>query len=99
MGRRRHALLPDDVFDRLTTLESLYAAWHRTRRGKRRSPAALAFELDADRWLCRQRRLLLAERWHPAPLEVRIIRDPKLRPIVVASFADRVVHQALHAMV
>lgn len=95
MSRRRHARLPDDTFERVVDLENLYDAWRRTRRGKRRSPAALAFELDADRHLVRIRKRLGGGAWRPAPLQVRVIRDPKIRPIVIARFADRVVHQAL----
>ena len=91
--------VPQGTFSRFVDRENLWAAYHRARRGKRDSPEVAAFEVDMEAHLVRLRDALTAGRYRPQPYRVRLIRDPKLRPIVIAAFADRVVHQALHHVV
>ena len=91
--------LPRTTFDSIATPLNVYRAYRRTRRGKRKSAAALAFEVHADRHVFRLARALSSEHWRPRPYRLRIIRDPKVRAIVIADFEDRVVHQAVHHVV
>ncbi|MEM7678313.1 MAG: hypothetical protein AAF449_20160, partial [Myxococcota bacterium] len=88
--------VPARAFDAMSELPALWAAWRRARKGKRRSLPAATFEIDAERHLVGLRRALQTGRYRPRPYQVRIIRDPKVRAIVLADFSDRVVHQALH---
>ena len=44
--------VPAGSFERLSALPALWAAYEATRRGKRRQPAMVRFELDADTRLC-----------------------------------------------
>ena len=89
--------VPSGSFERLSAAGALWSAWHRARRGKRRTVAAATFEVDAERQIFALHHALRDGRYRPSPLRIHIIRDPKVRPISICPFADRVVHQALHA--
>ena len=91
--------VPRGTFARIVDRETLWAAYRRARRGKRSSPEVAMFEVDLEYHLAGLRRSLTRGRYRPRPYRVRLIRDPKLRPIVLAAFSDRVVHQALHGVV
>jgi RNA-directed DNA polymerase len=56
------------------------------------------FRLDLERELFELREALCAGRWTPSRLRLLFIRDPKPRTISVLPFRDRVVHQALGAV-
>jgi hypothetical protein len=56
------------------------------------------FLLDLEGELCALRDDLLAGRWTPSRPRMLAIRDPKPRTISVLPFRDRVVHQALGAV-
>ncbi len=87
--------LPAGTFERLTSPQSLWAAWGAYARRKRRVPRVARFDLDADRHTFALHRALRAETWRPGSARVHIVRDPKPRPIVVVPIADGIVHQAL----
>lgn len=78
-------------------LAGLYAAFRRALRGHRGDPEAAVFLLELQPRLCALARSLAAGAWQPGPLRAFSIRDPKPRQVVVAHFADRVVHHALVA--
>ena len=63
--------------------------------GKARSPRIAAFHVDADRNVLRLHRALRAGTYRAGPLDVRLVRDPKLRLVAVADVHDCVVQQAL----
>ncbi len=72
-----------------------YAAWRRTRRGKRPSMNRLAFE---GHWLDRLLALktdLREGRWQPARTVSFVVDHPKTREIHAPDFADRIVHHLL----
>lgn len=79
----------------VATLDNLFEAARRARRGKGRRP-------DVEEWwqhraanLGRLRERLLSGDWYPAPYRTFEIREPKRRLISAAPFEDRVVHHAL----
>ena len=82
-------------YQRLSDLDALWRAWRLCRRGKRRTPAVAAFELDCDRHLLALHRDLLAQRYRPSPWRLHRIRDPKTRLIAAPAVRDRVLHHAL----
>jgi retron-type reverse transcriptase len=85
---------PDQVF----SLRALWAAAARAARGKRSRPGVARFRLDLEGELCTLREDLLAGRWMPSRAQILAVRDPKPRTISVLPFRDRVVHQALGAV-
>jgi hypothetical protein len=82
-------------YQRLSDKEALWCAWRLCRRGKRRTPAVAAFEIDCDRHLLALHRDLLAQRYRPSPWRLHPIRDPKTRLIAAPAVRDRVLHHAL----
>jgi hypothetical protein len=89
--------VPSGSFERLSSLESLWYAWLRCRRGKRRRPSMAAFDLDADNHLIRLYRALRGGAYRPSPYHLSLVRDPKLRLIAAPAISDRVLQNALLA--
>jgi hypothetical protein len=87
--------VPSGSYERLSELVSLWNAYLRCRRGKRRKPAMARFDLDADRTVCALHRELRGGRYVPGPYRLRVICDPKTRLIAAAPIRDRIIHQAL----
>jgi retron-type reverse transcriptase len=84
-----------DLYQELTSFQSLLAAFRRARRGKRGTAEEAAFYLELEPNLFRLSRELRAQTWVPDPYTYFSIRDPKPRTISVATFRDRVVHHSL----
>ncbi len=89
--------VPAGSFERLSSLEGLWAAWLRCRKGKRRQPRIAAFDLDADTHVCRLHRSLSSGAYWPRPYRMTVVQDPKTRLIAAPAIADRIVHNALLA--
>lgn len=87
------------MFDAIASFPALLAAARRAVRGKRERWDAAAFFGQLERELIRLTDQLQAGTWQPGPYRVIWVREPKLRQISIAPFADRVVHQAIHAVV
>ncbi|WP_428262360.1 hypothetical protein [Haliangium sp.] len=87
--------MPAGSFERLSSLDALWEAWYRYRRGKRRRPAVAWFDIDADVHLGRLHYLLRQGRYRPGPYRVQVIHDPKVRVVAAPAILDRVVHRAL----
>lgn len=88
------ALAPEAVF----SFPALWSAAARAARGKRHRPGVARFRLDLEAELLALRRELLSGDWRPGPQRRLVIHDPKPRVISVPPFRDRVVHQALAAV-
>lgn len=80
------------------SLGALYAAAMRAARGKRRRPPVARFLLELEPALCTLRQELITGIWRPGGPRLLSVCDPKPRTISVAPFQDRVVHQALAAV-
>lgn len=91
---RRHG----GLFDRITSASNLWRSWLAFRRGKRRRPSVLDFELAADRHILALRRELVAGSYRPGAYRRLLIREPKRRLIAAAPVRDRVVHHAVHGV-
>jgi retron-type reverse transcriptase len=85
---------PDEAF----SFRALWSAAHRAARGKRGRASVARFLLELEPELVALRDDLLAGRWQPSRARELRIRDPKPRIIAVLPFRDRVVHQALGAV-
>lgn len=77
------------------SFEKVWKAYLRCRRGKRRGPSALAFELDAERECLALAQELAARTWSPLPSACFVTELPKPREIFAAQFRDRIVHHLL----
>lgn len=95
MSRRRALAL----FDRIASFPALLAATQRAARGKRQRGDAAAFLFHLERNVLFLTDALQDGTWQPGCYRNVTIREPKLRHISIAPFADRVVHQAIHAVV
>jgi retron-type reverse transcriptase len=87
--------LTNHAFDSFSDPCTLFAAYKRCRQGRRRRNDLAEYELDAPQKILELSRSLQAESWHPGPARIRLIHDPKLRPILISPVEDRIVHQAL----
>ena len=81
----------------LFSLDNLYRAWRRCRRGKRRTLNALAFEADLEAHLLALRDELVGGTWRPRPPLAFLVERPKRREVFAADFRDRIVHHVLVA--
>lgn len=88
-------MTPDEAF----SMRALYEATRRAAREKRARPAVARFWLDLPTQLVTLRDALRAGRWQPATPKLFRVNDPKPRVISVLPFGDRVVHQALWAVI
>lgn len=88
-----------DLFDHIASFPALLAAAQRAVRGKRERGDAAGFFFRLERELIRLADALQAGTWQPGPYRAITVHEPKARHISIAPFADRVVHQAIHAAV
>jgi len=87
------------LFDSIASFPALLAAAQRAVRGKRERHDAAAFFFRLESHLLRLTDALQAGTWQPGAYREVAVREPKLRHISIAPFADRVLHQAVHAVV
>ena len=76
-------------------IEDLYEAYFACRRNKRRSAAAVEFELRYEDYLSELCRELNDGSYRPGPMRAFIVRNPVLREVFAPQFRDRVVHHYL----
>ncbi len=79
------------------SVENLFLAWRKFRRGKRSKKDVAEFELNLEDNIFRLHGELVAGTWKPDPYVEFYVQDPKLRKIHKASVRDRVLHQAMYA--
>lgn len=90
---------PADLFDQIASFPALLAASARAALGKRNRRDASAFLQGQERHLLALSDALRAGLWLPGSYRTVTLHEPKRRFISVAPFADRVVHQAVAAVV
>ena len=87
------------LIDGIASFAALLAAVKRAGRGKRERADAARFFFRLEHELIRLADALQAGTWRPGAYREVTVREPKPRHISIAPFADRVVHQAVHAVV
>lgn len=87
------------LFEKVISLENLFAAWREFQRGKRFKEDVLEFALAAEEHLIRLHRNLANGRYTHSPYRHFIVSDPKPRDIHKASVRDRVLHHAIHRVI
>ena len=84
-----------NLFDKIIDFENLLAAYDEARRGKRYTPEAMDFSVNAEEHLINIHEHLVWRSWQPGKPRVFTVKDPKRRDITAPPFADRIVHHAL----
>ena len=83
------------LWDRLVSFDNLWLAWRKARRGKARSAAVAAFELELETNLLVLQAELIQGLYRPGAYRLFTLYERKPRLIAAAPFADRVVHHAV----
>ncbi|HRW64719.1 MAG TPA: RNA-directed DNA polymerase [Candidatus Competibacter sp.] len=84
-----------DLWPQLIGFDNLWRAWRQARRGKSRSPGAVAFELALEPELLALQRELAEGSYQPGAYRLFTLYERKPRLIAAAPFRDRVVHHAV----
>jgi len=84
-----------ELFNQITSLENIVAAWEEFRSDKGKKADVQAFEFSLEQNLFSMHRDLLAKRYAHGPYTGFYIRDPKVRHIHKAMVRDRVLHHAV----
>ena len=83
------------MYEQIYSLENLYLAYLKARKGKTRKLYVLKFEKNLEKNLLKLSEELLSQTYKHRPLKTFILRDPKTRKISKSKFRDRVIHHAL----
>jgi RNA-directed DNA polymerase len=84
-----------NLWPQVVSFENLLGAASDAARGKRSRPDVAWFLFNLEPELLRLRRELENGEYHPSAYRTFQVREPKVRLISAAPFADRVVHHAL----
>jgi retron-type reverse transcriptase len=88
-----------NLYDSVFTLDSLYEAYLRARRGKRKALAVMRFEQDLGANLQQLCDELKDGSYQPSPYRHFVIREPKVRQISAPAFRDVVVQHAIYHVI
>ena len=88
-----------NLFDQTFTLEALFAAYQRARRGKRKTLSVLRFEQALGYNLQQLHDELHSGSYQPMPYRHFMITEPKPRQISAPAFRDVVVQHAIYATI
>lgn len=88
-----------NLHEKVCDYGTLFRAWERARRGKRLRGDVLAFSANVGENLLRLQDELASLAWQPGAYRSRVVYEPKQRTIHIAPFRDRIVHQALCAVI
>ncbi|OGD65180.1 hypothetical protein A2215_02530 [Candidatus Berkelbacteria bacterium RIFOXYA2_FULL_43_10] len=86
----------NNLFDKIISLENLFASWHEFKRDKRKRLEVLLFERNLEDNLFGLRFELKNGIYHHSQYTAFYITDPKLRLVHKAEVRDRIIHHALY---
>ncbi len=84
-----------NLYSKLCSYDNLELAFMKARKRKTLKNYVIEFESNLENNLKQLKYELQTTTYHPAPLTVFTIRDPKTRKISASHFKDRIVHHAL----
>ncbi len=87
-----------DIFDEMTSLKNLFAAWSEFRRGKRGRKDVQAFERHLEDHVLELHDDLVSSRYRHGSYHRFHVFDPKHRVIHKATVRDRLVHHAIYCV-
>ena len=85
----------ENLFEAIISVENLFSAWEKFRKGKRNRKDVQAFEWLLEPNIFQLHRDLKSRRYKHGNYHTFYIQDPKQRLISKAAVRDRIVHQAL----
>lgn len=85
----------NNIFKKIISLENLFLAWEKFRKGKGGKPDVQRFEFNLEQNIFRLHRSLSNKKYEHGEYANFYIRDPKLRHIHKATVCDRIVHHAV----
>lgn len=87
------------LFEQYVTFDALYDAYRAARKGKRTSPACLQYEQRLEENLIDLQNRLIWGEYRTGPYRYFYVEEPKRRRITaLLHFEDRIVQQAMHAV-
>lgn len=84
-----------DIFEKIISLENLFAAYREFVHGKRKRPDVIAFSYCLEDNLFSLHKALISGQWQHGGYETFTVCDPKPRTIHKADVADRILHHAV----
>lgn len=84
-----------DVFNKVVSLENLFSAWDKFKKGKQNKRDVQEFEFKLEENIFKLHYELLARTYRHMPYRGFWIRDPKARHIHKANVRDRILHHAV----
>jgi len=87
-----------DIFERMVSTDNLLSAWHKFKRGKMKKKDVQEFNLHLEKHIFELHRNLTSGSYRHGKYHGFHIQDPKLRHIHKAEVRDRIVHQAVYAV-
>lgn len=87
-----------NLFEKMFTLDALYAAYFSARKGKRKKHAVFMFERNLGANIAKLSAELSSGNYTPRPYKVFHVNDPKSRLIFAPHFRDVVVQHAMYAV-
>lgn len=84
-----------NLYQNIISIENLFIALKRARKGKTKKTYVLEFEQNLQRNILELHEELKNETYQPESLKTFILRDPKTRKISKSAFRDRIVHHAI----
>jgi len=88
----------NDIFERIISVENLFAAWEAFHSDKQNKPDVLAFEINLEPNLFQLHRDLRSKNYRHGPYTSFYIHDPKQRHIHKATVRDRILHHAMYSI-
>lgn len=89
----------NSIYPRIYAFDTLYAAYLRARRGKRKQPAVQRFEQNLEGELIQLQNELIWQSYQTSPYRVFLVHEPKRRQVAALPFRDRIVQQSLIAAI
>ncbi len=84
-----------NIFNKVISLENLFGAWEKFKKGKQKKPDVQKFEFQLEQNIFSLYEDLKSKKYRHGPYHGFCISDPKLRHIHKATVRDRVLHHAV----
>ncbi|MFC1613004.1 reverse transcriptase domain-containing protein [Patescibacteria group bacterium] len=84
-----------NLFEKITSLENLFEAWDKFKKGKRHKNDVQIFEYSLEENIFKLHRKLCSKTYYHLPYSGFFICDPKVRHIHKATVRDRIIHHAI----
>ncbi len=85
-----------NIFEEIISVESLFKAWYKFKRGKMKKKDVQEFNLNLEKHIFELHRDILSGKYKHGKYYGFYIQDPKLRHIHKAEVRDRIVHQTVY---